>query len=49
MSREAGCCNTGSGHVITVNSTLIVYIYFAPVLQELYNFQPPDELKHLHE
>lgn len=47
--RGAGCCNTGSGHVIIVKSTLIACIYFAPVLEELYPFQPLDELNHLLE
>lgn len=49
MSRGAGCCNPGSRHVITVKSTLIVYIYFAPVLEELYPFWPSEALSHLHE
>lgn len=49
MDSRAGCRNTGSSHVIIVKSTLIAYIYFAPVLEELYAFWPPDELNHLHE
>lgn len=49
MGRDAGCCNADSRHVIIVKSTVTAYIYFAPVLEELHPFQPPDELSHLHE
>lgn len=49
MGRYAGCCNADSRHVIIVKSTIIGYIYFAPVLEELHPFQPPDELSYLHE
>lgn len=32
-----------------MKSTLVAYIYFAPVLEELYPFQPLEELNHQRE